>query len=504
MSAAPIPVPAPESAADEPLDPSVPRARPRAPEARRWIAPALLGAWLAVRWLVLRRVGLFNDEAYYWEWSRHLAASYYDHPPAVAYLIAASVRLLGRTPWAVHLPAFALALLTSAVLYLLARDLFPRRPAVGWWAVVALNAAPLFAVGALFTTPDAPSTFLWVLGWWLVWRATHGAPRAWYLAGIAVGAGLLSKYTAALLPLGVAVYLCGARHRHWWRRREPWIAAGIAVAMAVPVLLWNAEHGWASVAFQLVERHRGPWRPFATLRRFLVAQQGLSPLLWLLCVAALVRSVVLARRGSDAHAFLTAGSATVLGLFAAFAIHTWVNANWTEVAYLALLVSAGDLVDGRRWPVRVLPVAVAAAITGAAYVQATWMPFPSTGTHDLAADLRGWKQVGDRIGSLRAGMPDPAHTFVYATRFQVAALAAFHVGDGVEVTRLGAGRDAYDDWRDVARLRGRDAILVGDDWEPPALDPRFRRCERVDDLPVAVRGHLVRTFRFWRCWSFRP
>jgi len=33
------------------------------------------------------KVPLTGDEAYYWEWSKHLALGYADHPPMVAYLI---------------------------------------------------------------------------------------------------------------------------------------------------------------------------------------------------------------------------------------------------------------------------------------------------------------------------------------------------------------------------------------------------------------------------------
>src|SRR3954470_16115219 len=58
-------------------------------------------------------IPLFPDETYYWEWSRHLAAGYFDHPPAIAILIRLGTTLLapfglGATPLAVRLaPALA-------------------------------------------------------------------------------------------------------------------------------------------------------------------------------------------------------------------------------------------------------------------------------------------------------------------------------------------------------------------------------------------------------------
>src|SRR5437660_1235494 len=35
----------------------------------------------------------YPDETYYWEWSRHLAFGYFDHPPAISFLIGTGTRL---------------------------------------------------------------------------------------------------------------------------------------------------------------------------------------------------------------------------------------------------------------------------------------------------------------------------------------------------------------------------------------------------------------------------
>src|SRR5579872_2714369 len=60
----------------------------------------------ALRAIAAARLPLTGDEAYYWEWSRHLAAGYTDHPPAVAYAIVVFA-WLGRSPFAVRI-AFVL------------------------------------------------------------------------------------------------------------------------------------------------------------------------------------------------------------------------------------------------------------------------------------------------------------------------------------------------------------------------------------------------------------
>ena len=55
----------------------------------------LLLAMLALRCWVAGRMDFETDEAYYWLWSRHLAAGYFDHPPAIAFLIRFGTAIFG-------------------------------------------------------------------------------------------------------------------------------------------------------------------------------------------------------------------------------------------------------------------------------------------------------------------------------------------------------------------------------------------------------------------------
>jgi len=459
-----------------------------------------------VRLILTVRLGLFNDEAYYWEWSRHLAPSYYDHPPLVAYLIAASTRLFGRTVFAVHFPALALSVATTLVLGLFAADLFPGRPGVVAWTLLAANACPLFGLGAVFTTPDAPCTFFWILTAFLVWRALHGEKGLFLLAGMSAGLGMLSKYNFVLLPLALLLYLAHKERRRWLGRKEPYLAAALMLLGLLPVLLWNATHDWASFRFQFVDRHLGPFQPLSTLRRYLVAQQSVSPLIWLACLAGTVRSYLRARRGDEAHALLFACTATVLGFFGAWSFFTWVNPNWCATAFLTAIVSAAELMDGLgSRALRMAPIALGAALTLLFYAQALWLLLPIPPKVDFATDLTGWDEVGARLRLLKSEMPDPARTFVYSGRFQLSALAAFYGGEGLFVTRLGGRADEYDAWRGEAHLSGEDAIAFSDDEHAlvPGGEP-FKACEPAGTLPIVRRGRTIRSFSFWRCSGYAP
>src|SRR5579875_247550 len=67
----------------------------------------IIAVWTIVAAVTIMRgiaaftVPLTGDEAYYWEWSRHLAFGYTDHPPMVAWTIAL-FSFLGTSPGAVR------------------------------------------------------------------------------------------------------------------------------------------------------------------------------------------------------------------------------------------------------------------------------------------------------------------------------------------------------------------------------------------------------------------
>ena len=57
-----------------------------------WI---VLSSAIAVRLAVAALLPIAPDESYYWEWSRHLAAGYFDHPPVIALVSRFGTALAG-------------------------------------------------------------------------------------------------------------------------------------------------------------------------------------------------------------------------------------------------------------------------------------------------------------------------------------------------------------------------------------------------------------------------
>ena len=74
-------------------------------------------------WLV-RFLPLLGDEAYYNLWSKHLALSYTDHPPVIAYLHWIINFIFGQNEFGVRLGAILCLLISSWLIYLIGKEAF--------------------------------------------------------------------------------------------------------------------------------------------------------------------------------------------------------------------------------------------------------------------------------------------------------------------------------------------------------------------------------------------
>jgi len=168
---------------------------------------AALAALAALRLIAGALLPLSADEAYYWLWSRHLAAGYFDHPPAVAFVIRAGTALFGATPFGVRAGGILLSFVASWFVWrtgaILARD-----EKAGALACLLFNLTLMIAVEALAATPDAPSIVAAAAFCWSLAKVAETGDGRWWLAvGIAAGLGLLSKYSAFFLGLGAVGWL---------------------------------------------------------------------------------------------------------------------------------------------------------------------------------------------------------------------------------------------------------------------------------------------------------
>ena len=290
------------------------------------------------------------DEAYYWTWSKHLAGGYYDHPPMVAIVIRLGTMIAGDTEFGVRLISILLALPMSFAVYRSAEILFGGQR-IAATATILLNVTLMAAVGTLIVTPDSPllvaSSFVLLC---LVKVLETGRGAWWLAVGAAVGAALVSKYTALFFGPAILIWLIavpGLRRWLW----SPWLYLGGLVALLIfaPVILWNADHQWVSFIKQIGRARIEDFRP-GFIAELIPTQIGFAtPLVWILGAMGLF---ALFRRdvGALASRVLVNAMFWVIVLYFVWhSLHARVEANWFAPVYPAFAIAAAVAAHLVRW-----------------------------------------------------------------------------------------------------------------------------------------------------------
>src|SRR5665213_3322689 len=250
-----------------------------------------IGALVVLRLAAAAWTPLTFDEAYYWMWSKHLAGGYYDHPPMVALVKRLGTMIAGDTELGVRLVAILLALPMSWAVYRTAAILFGGAR-VGSTATILLNVTLMAAVGTMIVTPDAPLLVASSFVLFCLAKVLESGRGAWWLAvGAAVGAALLSKYTALFFGPAILIWLVAVpKLRRWLISPWPYLGGIVALAIFSPVIWWNADHQWVSFIKQIGRARIEDFRPsfigeliptqiaFATPLVFILGAMGLYAL----------------------------------------------------------------------------------------------------------------------------------------------------------------------------------------------------------------------------------
>jgi 4-amino-4-deoxy-L-arabinose transferase-like glycosyltransferase len=491
-----------------------------APEARRsqWrTAVAVIVGGTLLRLVLAAFLPLFPDEAYYWVWSRNLAAGYFDHPPMIAWVIRFGTALVGDVPVGVRLGPVLCGSIASLAVASTARRIAGDDAAL--LAAVMMVVLPLAAAGLVLATPDAPLLAAFAVAMYTVVRAI-GAPvrsrestRWWLFAGIALGLAFSSKYTSILLPLGVVAAVVS--HRDLRRRLlepGPYLACIVAVVVFLPVLWWNARHDWISFRYQL-EHGLGSstvnvWRRLIRHEGDLLGGQlGLASPILVVMMAIAVAAGLRRRAAAERHLLASVSALTFL-FFVYSAVRKHVEANWPAPAYVGAVALAavhawGD--KGNRWLHH--GVTLAGVLTALVYAHAVAPILPIPPARDPIARAFGWREVAAAAVNAASRTTDSSVTsWLGADRYQEAAEVAFYSRSArpTFAVNIEGRRNQFELWPGFPRraARGDRLVLVLGDTRDPhptvvALAPYFSSILRGEAVELRRDGGLVTTRRIY-------
>lgn len=491
----------------------------------------LIAALVLIRLAVSPWIVLIPEEAYYWMYSKHPALGYLDHPPMVAWCIAAGTGVFGDTEFGVRFGTWLLTLGSTWLCYRVAADWCGRQ--AGWTAALLFSIAPLFFAAGFLAMPDAPLAFFWLAALLAFTRAVRSGALGWWLgAGAATGLAFQAKYPAAFLAVGAMLFLVSdARGRAVLRRPAPWLGLGIAFLIAAPVLWWNAQHDWASFRFQFARRvgQQADLNALQAFESLGIQFLTLSPLIFVLALAALWIGVRRFRRDATGRwRFAVCFSVPWLALCAYHGLFSEIHMNWPIPAYLSLLPVAATLLRASgmltqklariRRAERVLPVYGGAMLA----VNVLLVLVISGGLPEIptpSAFVR-WDRLGHAAEEAEEAFRRDAGSepFILAGgRYNLASELGFYMrdpgddGDWRDVMPLTTAADGglnYVNWRRLESFLGRNAIFVTTYTKPGMMYVLKQAFRNVDDpIPLVdlprgtrepARYYVIRCHRLLR------
>ena len=290
---------------------------------------------------------LTADESYYWLWSKHLSLSYVDHPPMVAYLNFLTT--FGQENLIMlRLGCVVVTLLVSLLIYFLAKKLFDEK--VAFWSVVLFQILPHFAVVWLTMFVELPLVLCWTgalltLTLAIKEKVKSKKEKVWYLLGIIIGLGCLSKYTMFLFwPCLAVFFLISPESRFWLRRKEPYLCFLLSAVCFLPVLIWNSRQAWVSFTFHGAKASADAWG--VNLLPFVGDQLvHYTPFL----LFALYNVYRWSLKKDEGTRLLFSFSAPVLVLFLLLSAKVKIWAHWPEIGYIgALPLTVAYLVENGK------------------------------------------------------------------------------------------------------------------------------------------------------------
>lgn len=487
-----------------------------------------LGAGALLHLIFALCLGLSPDEAHYALYAWHLDWSYYDHPPLIGWLQWPFVQM-GATDLLLRICPMLSWVLTGLGLVVLSDTLFPALRHFQWWGMrIDLLLYLLSPLPHLLGFAWVPDTLLMLLitgVMVLTWRLcqAQGTPGSaqWIALGLALGLAGLSKYTAVLLALGVALCLFQAYGFKWLRQTGPWLAVFIALLCVTPVFFWNLQHDWASFTYQINHaKGAGTWSalkalayiltlwlalglilPFALAGGFAKSSpalptQGITAqqLSLYFAVPGLLLFVFLSGKGSTLPHWSTPFGVAFIPLAAWGLSQKWISQSRIQRAILnlqglLLLAFFSVMVRGGLSPEI---GAQRTSLPGQKEVPAVKNPF---------ADLFGWEAAAQRAAQLAA---QHDATTLGVMNWTMASRIAWYARPW-PVKVIYSHQDQFDRW--FGSVQAEDKVLWVDwsvmSYSPPVAQHEFTKCEYLEPLAIWVWGRQIAHFNYSICTGWK-
>jgi len=474
-----------------------------------------VGVILLLRLIFIGLMGLMPQDAYYDFYGEHLALSYYDHPPAIAYILRLFTEIFGKKVFALKLADSIVSFLSLLFFYRLSLLFLGKQGAQK--SVLLFFSTLILTILSLISTPDTPLVLFWTISLLSLYHAIFLGKNIWWIwSGIFIGLSFDSKYTAIFLLFGLFVFLLASnKYRRLLLSPWPWLCLFFFLVTILPVIIWNVQNDFASFRFQSQNRMKSMSGIHIDLLNFagVIGHQSaiLVPVLFFSLIYYLFRLFKKYRlkiyKIPDEKLFLLCFFLPVFIGFLCLSFIYWVKLNWMIPAYISAIIWLSVYI-GKRWIRYQLIFSMIVHFVLA--IEVIFYPV------DIKSDdtWAGWPDLANSVRELKKDHPG---NFIFsADDYKTSAVLNFYLDEMVYSQNIIGRRALQFDFvgSDLNALKGKNALFIdsdpsfSDQGDNPPLPPEiFHYFDSVKPLnPILMKkyGRTIRKFLVYECENYHP
>lgn len=373
-----------------------------------------------VRGFIAGFIEFGNDEVYYWTYALYPDWSHFDHPPMLGWVIQIfTLNLVFDSEFFIRLGSVVFGSINTFLIFLIAKKIYDERAGL-IASLLYTSSIYCFVIAGIFILPDTPQSLFWMLSIYLLTNVVSAdnnfskQKTFLLLAAIALGFGMLSKYTTVFVWIGFGLYVL-IYDRKWFKTWQLYVSVLISFLLILPILYWNIQNEFISFIFhsERVDVSSSVLHLDYFFRELFGQIVYNNPVLFVLIVIALIAFFKKKIKVKSEYARLLVLSAfPLIILFLGFSLFRSTLPHWTSPAYMTLLILPAIYLAEKfpkklfSWPIKIaLVLLLSILLLGVLQINYGLFNLDDSrqevrkGKNDFSLDMYGWSQIEAQINA---------------------------------------------------------------------------------------------------------
>ena len=384
---------------------------------------------------------LQRDEYLYYEQGQHFALGYLENPPLIAYLGMISSWFGGSVAWIKLWPCLfgaGTVIITCLLTAELGGKLFAQ-----FIAGLGIIGGAYLRVHFLLQ-PNFLDIFFWTLSVYFLIRYINSNNQQFiYWLAVSLAVGWWGKYSILFMVMAIAIGLLLSPYRNLLVKRQTWLAAGIALLIIAPNILWQYWHNWPLIHHmqelqetQLKYIDRVDFLKNQLLMLLPVAAIWIAGLVWVLrkkeyrIIGIIYLSVIALLMLGSGKDYYALGSYPMLLAAGGVIWENWSERKkWIRYVLVLFIIGLNYLVLPMLLPIwKPEKLAVYYKKLG---IENTWEDQKNHPLPQDFADMLGWKELTNKTETFYTSLPDSTRkvTTIYCRHYGMAGSLKFYSND---------------------------------------------------------------------------